>query len=110
MFVPNKEKAIVERSKVELYLLNLSHPEGRSKAVFFRSFGFSIDKVKELEKALIEHVNRNHFSEMIENDYGRKYIVEGKMISPGGRNPNIKTIWVTLNNEDIPKLVTAYPA
>ena len=34
------ERASIRRKKVVDYLLSSTHPEGRGKAAFFRSFGF----------------------------------------------------------------------
>ena len=40
MMLPDADRARVERTKLTDYLLSLSHPDGRSKAQFFMSFGF----------------------------------------------------------------------
>ncbi|WP_353719562.1 DUF6883 domain-containing protein [Dyadobacter sp. 676] len=40
--LPNTPKAIVPVSKVEGYLLNFEHFEGKTKAMFFRKFGDEI--------------------------------------------------------------------
>jgi hypothetical protein len=43
MMLPKGDGAYVDRTKIIDYLLSLSHPDGRSKAEFFRRFGFKTD-------------------------------------------------------------------
>ena len=40
MKLPNADKAVVEREKVEDYLLDAAHPDNGGKAQFFERFGF----------------------------------------------------------------------
>src|SRR5262249_40607776 len=39
--LPNREQAYVPRKKLTDYLLSETHPEGRSKAIFFRGHGYN---------------------------------------------------------------------
>ena len=41
MQLPHVSSATVDRAKVVDYLLSETHPAGRSKARFFRAFGFT---------------------------------------------------------------------
>ena len=41
--------------------------------------------------------------------HGRKYIVEGRIETPGGRTPLVRTVWIVDQGFDTPRLVTAYP-
>lgn len=43
MKLPYAEHCYVAQEKITLYLLNLSHPKGGTKAVFFMAFGFIIE-------------------------------------------------------------------
>ncbi|WP_374760211.1 DUF6883 domain-containing protein [Dyadobacter pollutisoli] len=52
--LPNCTKAIVAINKIEGYLLNFDHPEGRSKAIFFRKFGYSASNQYDFIHALLE--------------------------------------------------------
>jgi hypothetical protein len=52
MRLPNAERALVEREKVESYLLNPAHPDNGGKASFFISLGFCADKWPVLAEAL----------------------------------------------------------
>jgi hypothetical protein len=38
-----------------------------------------------------------------------KYVIEGMMESPDGRNPHVRSIWIVEYDTDYPRLVTAYP-
>lgn len=52
--LPSAETAYVEEKKITDYLLNDTHPQGRSKARFFRSFGFVLERGEELSAALVK--------------------------------------------------------
>jgi hypothetical protein len=49
--LPNAEHAIVAQSKIVDYLVSLSHPDGRGKARFVLSHGFSPDDWELLARA-----------------------------------------------------------
>jgi len=38
MKLPNADQAVVPETKITRYLLDLTSPKGKSKAVFFRAF------------------------------------------------------------------------
>ncbi|MGH2812866.1 MAG: DUF6883 domain-containing protein [Actinomycetota bacterium] len=42
--------------------------------------------------------------------YGTKYVLEGMLNTPIGRQIRVETIWVIEIESDRPRLVTAYPA
>ena len=107
--LPNTDRAVVSNRELGEYLLSDSHPFGRHKAVFFRRFGFVIQEQKVLESALIEHAAANAISRIEETQFGTKYIIDGPLTSPDGRNPRIRAIWFIEKNEDNPRFVTAYP-
>jgi hypothetical protein len=47
--LPNRQQAYVPDTKLTGYLLSLVHPVGRSKARFFRRFGFDDSNVEMLQ-------------------------------------------------------------
>jgi hypothetical protein len=53
MPIPDAQRAVVEEAKVRDYLLNLSHPDGGSKAHWFHSLGYQHDKWQDLADDLI---------------------------------------------------------
>ena len=42
-------------------------------------------------------------------ELGTKYVVEGPLVSPEGRNPGVRSVWVIDPGEQRPRFVTAYP-
>ena len=41
--------------------------------------------------------------------FGRRYVIEGAMETPDGRNPSVRAVWFVRTGEDVPRFVTAYP-
>lgn len=91
------------------YLLSFSHPDGKSKAVFFSSFGFSASRWEELALALRQHAAMNDVTEVESTAYGTKYVVEGPLLTPDGRNPEVRVVWFIERGDTTAHLVTAYP-
>jgi hypothetical protein len=108
MRLPRGDLAQINRSKVSQYLLNLRHPHGRHKAVFFASFGFAASDPDSLVLALLRHAAEQNLSRVLETEYGPRYIVECSIRSPDGRDPCIRSVWQD-NAAGIPELITAYP-
>lgn len=107
--LPNAEHAIVARTKIVDYLLSESHPDGRGKAHFFATYGFSPASWEVLADALRNHAAAHAVIEAVETPFGKRYVVEGAIISPDGRRPSVRTVWFIRTGRDIPELVTAYP-
>ena len=75
----------IERSKIQGYLL---HPvNGRGKAAFFESFGFSAKRDEELSMALLEHA-----------------------AAPREQPPIVSSVWQRDTGSQSVRLITAYPA
>jgi hypothetical protein len=103
-------KAIVEKDKIVEYLLNTQHPDGASKAYFFRKLGFHQNEPQVLEKALLDHYSLFESSSLaILNEFGVKYVIKGPLETPSNNSVLIKSVWFRGNNADFCKLVTAYP-
>ena len=109
MKLPNARHAHVDKTKVVDYLLSESHSDGRSKAVFFFSFGFEQRNWRELAAALRSQGASNETTSIQTSDYGTRYVVDGIIQTPDGRNPRIRTVWIVDNVSDEPRLVTAHP-
>jgi hypothetical protein len=107
--LPRAEDAVVEESKVRGYLLNFDHDDGKHKAEFFSRFGFSSDRWEELAEALRSHAIRNDVTKAVGSPYGVRYVVEGPMKAPDGREPDVRTVWIIDEGEELPRVVTAYP-
>lgn len=109
MKFPHSELVLVEKEEIVGYLLNSSHPFGRSKARFFGRFGFSINAWEELAEALRRHGRQNRVTGFDETEFGVRYQVDGPLIAPDGRRPTIRSVWQVEKEGLAPRLITAYP-
>jgi hypothetical protein len=109
MKLPNAERAVVPQQKITGYLLSISHRDGHSKATFFLRFGFSANIWQELADALRQHAIDYEISGVEASPFGTRYVIEGMIISPDGRNPMIRSVWFIEAGEETPRFVTAYP-
>ena len=109
MKLPDQHKITVSDVKVKGYLLSNSHPYGRHKAAFFNSFGFEAERWELMAYALREHAKQNELAGVEENEFGKRYIVEGPLVSPDGRAPIVRVVWFVEKGDDCPRLVTVYP-
>lgn len=110
MRLPNAQNASIERGKITDYLLSTTNPRGRNKAVFFLSFGFSMDEWQDFAEALRLHGAAYDVVRVVEAPHGPRYHVEGALETPDGRNPQVRTVWQMDVGSDYPRLITAYPA
>lgn len=107
--LPNCKKAFVEEQKITQYLLNLTHEDGKSKAKFFLSCGFSLEEWNALAKALCQHAANNEIAKIVTTPFGQKFVVECNISTPDNQNPCIRTVWILEEGETAPRLSTAYP-
>ena len=110
MKLPNIMVAVVGHQKVADYLLSENHPVGRAKARFFRSFGFTRERAGELTQALRQHAEIHEVAMTEASQFGMRYIIDGILITPDGRNPMVRSVWFIETGEITPRFVTAYPA
>ena len=106
----NADQAFVESAKVTDYLLSLSHPHGNGKAKFFMQFGFEREKPEQLGSSLRRHAQTQPVVERKTSEHGVKYVLECTILSPDGRNPCIRTVWIVEQGNTSPRLITAYPS
>ncbi len=107
MKVPGFDRAIVPEGKLTRYLLNPDHPDGGTKARFFVQVGFDEGT---LSTALLRHIREYGITEIEMTFFGIKYGIDGFMESPSGYRFHLRSVWIILNGETIPKLVTAFPS
>jgi hypothetical protein len=106
--LPNPDRAIIPRDKIESYLLSSVHSVGRHKAAFFISLGYTQANWQTLEHDLRQLVTENAKpAEKIK--YGTKYEIRSSITGPDGRSAAIVTAWIVRNGEDFPRFITAYP-
>jgi len=106
--LPFADQAIVPESKIVEYLLSETHPQGRSKAVFFRRLGFAPEEPGRLRAALLDLAASADMTESAA--FGMKYVGTGEFVAPSGELVRVTTVWVIGPDSTSPVLVTAYPA
>lgn len=100
---------IIELAKITDYLLSATHPTGRTKAAFFRAFGFDAADPVVLMDALEAHARSRPVVRSTHNRYGTKREIRCELATPDGRNPCIVAIWLEAEAESH-RFITAYPA
>jgi hypothetical protein len=109
VLLQNHQNAIIPARKIKDYLLSLTHRDGRSKAIFFIGFGFSMLQWEQLADALHLHAATHSVIEETVTPFGISYTIDGSLIAPDGRSPTVRVIWFIEIGEHYPRLVTAYP-
>ncbi len=108
MPIPDANRAIASRVKVHDYLLNHEHPDGGAKAVWFNSLGYEQHVWKTLAADLLTIAKTGEQFDTERSAHGVKYKVPGTISRPDHRPGRVMTIWI-VENDDPPRLVTAYP-
>ncbi len=108
--IPNYEKAIIDAAKLKDYVLSDSHPIGRFKAVLFQQMGYGQENWEQLAKDIcVQHLLLD--AELGEKTkYGQKYIITGDVKGPSGEVMKLKSIWIILTGEELPRFITIYPS
>lgn len=109
--LPSAGQAYTEKAKVAGYLLDPEHPRNEGKAEFFFRHGFSREAWEVLAEALLRHARDDRLEEARDGHHGTKYVVEGPIASPDGREPKVRSVWIVESGTGslAPRLVTAYP-
>lgn len=100
---------MVPESKIVDYLLSETHPQGRSKAVFFRRIGFRRDDPDQLRRAVLDLGAK---TDMTESPFalGTKYVGIGELVAPNGDRARVTSVWVIHETGRPPLFVTAFPS
>lgn len=109
MKLPNSDKVIISRKKLTDYVLSETHSTGKFKAKFFRTLGFNDTNVSFFEIVLRTLVDSEDIKETIPSVYGTKYILDGKVNTPSGKNITLRTIWIIEKGQSRPRFITVYP-
>ncbi|MEA2563286.1 MAG: hypothetical protein QOH06_4790 [Acidobacteriota bacterium] len=109
MKLPNAEHAVVDPRKLRDYALSPVHPVGRFKAAFFARVGFTTENWESLKLELRQMVLHDSAEPSERTEYGQKYLVRGIITGPTGVSAEIRSVWIILNGEQVPRLVTIYP-
>lgn len=109
MQLPNRINAFIQLSKLTGYLLLETHPEGGSKAKFFRALGFNEMNLAVLESELLAIARKLPVNKVVKTEHGSKYVMIGSISTPVGQSVTILTVWIIDEGESAPRFVTARP-
>lgn len=109
MKLPNADQALVDREKITKYLMNPAHPDNGGKAQFFTTAGFGAQDWPTLADALAKLASKSFVRKRSESAHGEKYVVDGWLETPTGKQARVRTIWIIDRGMHTPRLVTAYP-
>lgn len=108
--LPNADRAVIDRRKLEHYCLSAVHPRGRHKARVFRSrLGIGPEHAGWLEAAIRGAVISAEAIEGRSDSFGRQYLCDLRL-ARAGRTAIVRTIWLVRQGEVVPRLVTCYVA
>ncbi len=108
--LPNKEYAIIEPIKLKDYILSPIHPVGKYKANFFKQAGYTYENWEIFEKDIREqHLLNNDAKEGKFSSFGKKYEITAPLKGPNTFNIIVTSVWIILNGEEIPRLITLIP-
>ena len=100
---------VIPDAKLSLYLLNINHKRGASKAKFFLSRGFSLVEPGELASALFDHASSNWPGSVTPQAFGELFELVGALQCPDGSTPRVLAVWKVEAGTSTASLVTAYP-
>ena len=109
MRLPGQSKAIVTKRKASKYLLARDHPTGRHKALWLTEHGFQAAAWHVLAAALVRHAREHDVARVEDSPFGKRYVVEGRIVTPDGRDPIVRSVWFIEAESNVPRLVTVYP-
>jgi hypothetical protein len=105
--LPNYEKAVIPRSKLEDYALNPASTDGRHKARLFKSIlGFERFDWETLAKAILDALPYHEALLAGEGLWGRKYLVALTILGLNGNTGIVETVWIIRVGTDYPSFVT----
>ena len=105
--LPNYERAVIPRSKLEDYALNPAHRDGRHKARLFKSIlGFEMTDWQKLEKIVLDELPYYEAVFSREDKWGKFYSVSLPITGLNGNIALVQTIWKVETGKDFPSFVT----
>ncbi len=108
MKLPNGDRAVVDIRKLTEYALNPEHGTGAAKEAGFRKvLGMTADDAPALQRLLLEAAataDARHFSTISRGEL----LTADAMIAWRGRGAVVRTGWIIRDDEDFPRLTTAY--
>ena len=108
MKLPNGELAILDLRKIHDYTLSLVHPRGKHKArIFELVLGLTAEDSLVLTGALLRAAAETEAIQGASDQYGIRYIIDFDL-EHKGRAALIRSCWIVLAGETVPRFVTCY--
>ena len=102
------QTAISVTEKLQRYLLNPSHPEGKHKAELFRqALGYTQANMARLAEQIVFNPATARAIELTQ--HGQKFVQYINITGANGRIVEVKTVWIR-NLDGVIRLITAYPS
>src|ERR1044071_9003294 len=107
--LPNYQNVILPREKVEKYVLDPTHPEGKHKANLFKSvLGVEQPDWDMLARIIIEQLPYYEAVVGRKDRYGQRYNVTMPILGLNGKTADVLTAWILDVGQAIPRFITAY--
>lgn len=107
MKLPNGDRAIVDRRKLQEYCLSTNHARGRNKARVFASVGIRHADAEALREALLGAAQNAEARPGKASPYGQRYIIDFDLVRPT-RTVKIRSTWIVRIGEDLARLTSCY--
>ena len=105
MNLPNGDIGIVDIQKLRAYCLNPHHTRGRHKARVFASVGIREAYAEELRTALLQAATNVEARLGMPKQYGQRYMIDFDLVR-GSRTVKIRSTWIVLTGQDLPRLTS----
>lgn len=106
--LPNYQRSVIPRLKVEGYVLDPTHPVGRNKAIVFKSaLGFEQSDWVMLSDSIAAELPYHEAVAGKTDQYGARYNVTMPITGPNGRTVDVLTAWIVEPGTNYPRFVTA---
>lgn len=100
---------IIAPEKLRDYILNLSNPDGESKARYLMQIGYKQTQWQVLEKDLREQHLSLEALPGKQSIYGVKYEIVAPLAGPNGQRRWIRSVWMIRKGESVARFVTLIP-
>lgn len=105
--MPYVINAATTQNKIQGYLLNSNHPQGKSKAeVINKVLGYHYENWDILSDKIYDAVQTSEVTKIVKTEYGTKYEIPVKITGETGRSLILHTIWQVDEKSRIPRLIT----
>lgn len=105
--LPNGENAIVDIQKLQDYCLNPHHMTGRYKARVFASAGIRHADAEKLRVAILHAASTVEARLGLLDIYGQRYSIDFELAHKD-RSVNIRSTWIVLTGQTLPRLTSCY--